>query len=737
MDLLASTAQQGAIDCVLHQRVLEGVLCIGWGAPLEDQFGAYELRQGPVHLVLRHSRDGADQLMRERPSEGRTDLRHLAHGCQAIEPCQERGLERGRDGKPKHGPSRIKAVARVGQHAALDHRLGQFLDEQRYAIGPIDDMFGDLLGQRLASGHPQDHLGALSRGQTTEADLCHVRAPDPGRRELWPEGDDQQGPEGGHPVDDEVQQVERGGVDPVHILEHHQYGPTRRQSLELGQEGPKRILLALLWREAERWIAIADRHGQQVRDQRDGLAEVNVCLRKQCLELVQPLLVRIVTPESRCPLELRDGREKRAVLVVRRAETAQADVWIIAQPLQYGLGEARFANAGLTRYQHDRAVAAFYLLPAAHQQLDLLIAAEQWRSGYTQGLEAAIDRARTDDSPDRHRVAEACDGHAPESEILEESTDVAAGAAVDNHRIRLGQRLKPRGQIGGLTDHLMFLRRALPDEITDDHQTSGNPNSHSQSCLRAGIESCHGRDQCQPGAYRALSVVFIRPRITEICEHAVAHVPGNKPPRFLDLLGTAAVVRANDFPQVLRVEPCRERCRANKISEHHRELTSLGLGPRRRRGSRSGLVELRNRTQYLPAMAERNTDFFEVMVGQIAQNAWINVVLGKGLRVLPQAKCVEPVRNLLHGGPPLSRCGLSEPWRLRKLYPFLLWMARTVVGTSVGPSIQPSWFNLTNGHREAATRHSIAAAGAGSPRGAPVIQFESKACGRSSKMTPG
>ena len=110
-------------------------------------------------------------------------------------------------------------------------------------------------------------------------------------------------PEGGHRVDDEVQQVERGGVDPVHVLEHHQHGPARRQSLELGQEGPER-LLALLRSEAERWIAIADRHGQQVRDQRDGFSEVNVCLREQRLKLVQPLLVRIVTPESRCPLEL-------------------------------------------------------------------------------------------------------------------------------------------------------------------------------------------------------------------------------------------------------------------------------------------------------------------------------------------------------------------------------------------------------------------------------------------------
>ncbi len=68
--------------------------------------------------------------------------------------------------------------------------------------------------------------------------------------------------------------------------------------------GLKRLLLALLRSEAERWIAVADRYRQQVRDQRDGLAEVSVCLRQHRLELVQPLLGRVLTPESGCPLEL-------------------------------------------------------------------------------------------------------------------------------------------------------------------------------------------------------------------------------------------------------------------------------------------------------------------------------------------------------------------------------------------------------------------------------------------------
>src|SRR5262249_15256570 len=136
--------------------------------------------------------------------------------------------------------------------------------------------------------------------------------------------------------------------------------------------------------------------------------------------------------------------------MVRRAEPAQSEVWIIAQPLQHGLGETRFADAGLTGYQDHRTIAAFYLLPASHQQLNLLITAQQGRSGYAQGLEPAIDRACTDDSPDRRRLAEARYGYTPEREIFEQSTDEAAGAAVDDHRIRFGQPPKPPGRGGRL-----------------------------------------------------------------------------------------------------------------------------------------------------------------------------------------------------------------------------------------------------------------------------------------------
>jgi hypothetical protein len=107
--------------------------------------------------------------------------------------------------------------------------------------------------------------------------------------------------------------------------------------------------------------------------------------------------------------------------------------------------------------------------------------------------------------------------------------------------------------------------------------------------------------------------------------------------------------------QVFRIEPGRERCRTNKISEHHREQAPLGFVPARRCRRYSNLIELCNRAQHFLAMPERDSDSFEVLVGQIAENGRINIVVGKTLRVLPEAKSAETIRNLLHGGHRLSQ----------------------------------------------------------------------------------
>jgi hypothetical protein len=52
-----------------------------------------------------------------------------------------------------------------------------------------------------------------------------------------------------------------------------------------------------------------------------------------------------------------------------------------------------------------------------------------------------------------------------------------------------------------------------------------------------------------------------------------------------------------------------------------------------------------NRRQHFPPMPERNAKFLEVLIGQMAEDRNINVVIGKTLGVLEHAELFEPVSN--------------------------------------------------------------------------------------------
>src|SRR6516164_7722567 len=81
------------------------------------------------------------------------------------------------------------------------------------------------------------------------------------------------------------------------------------------------------------------------------------------------------------------------VLVVRRAERAQAGVRFAGKPVDQGLGQARLADPGFAGKQHDAAFAALRLLPAPLQHRQLLVAADKRRARRAQCLEAALGAA--------------------------------------------------------------------------------------------------------------------------------------------------------------------------------------------------------------------------------------------------------------------------------------------------------------------------------------------------------
>ena len=66
-----------------------------------------------------------------------------------------------------------------------------------------------------------------------------VRPSDPGRRKLRPEGEDDQDPQGGDPINEQIEGHARSGIAPMHVLEHHQQGVVALPILRSEPTGPE------------------------------------------------------------------------------------------------------------------------------------------------------------------------------------------------------------------------------------------------------------------------------------------------------------------------------------------------------------------------------------------------------------------------------------------------------------------------------------------------------------------
>ena len=84
-----------------------------------------------------------------------------------------------------------------------------------------------------------------------------------------------------------------------------------------------------------------------------------------------------VALETGSTLDLGNDWPQRAVLEMRRTEIAQTGVGLLFQPLQHRRGHARLADPWLAGQQNDLTFAGFRPRPAAHQELEFLLAANQ------------------------------------------------------------------------------------------------------------------------------------------------------------------------------------------------------------------------------------------------------------------------------------------------------------------------------------------------------------------------
>jgi hypothetical protein len=215
-----------------------------------------------------------------------------------------------------------------------------------------------------AAGDLRHQSGLVAPVKAIERQYADLWLADPGHLELRAERHYQQHAQAAHALDGEVEQFARGRVDPMRVLENHDHRLLARQAHELVEERFQCPFLLALRTEAGQRVVFRTWQRQQIGDEGDVF--VGRCgARQQRFEFLQSDPGRVFAREPSCSAELLDKRKQRAVLVVGGAEIAQAEMYLRLETPCQRRGDARFADAGFTRDQHNLSIARFGAHPAA------------------------------------------------------------------------------------------------------------------------------------------------------------------------------------------------------------------------------------------------------------------------------------------------------------------------------------------------------------------------------------
>jgi hypothetical protein len=129
--------------------------------------------------------------------------------------------------------------------------------------------------------------------------------------------------------------------------------------------------------------------------------------------------------------------------------------------------------------------------------------------------------------------------------------------------------LESSGKIGRLTDYVLLLGRSCSNQVADHNKAGRDPDPNLQRRTGMRCELWNRLDKTERGTNRALRIMLMRSGIAEIGENAVAHVFRDEATIALEQFRAAAMIGADDAPQVLGVELSRKRGRADQVTKHY------------------------------------------------------------------------------------------------------------------------------------------------------------------------
>ena len=262
------------------------------------------------------------------------------------------------------------------------------------------------------------------------------------------------------------------------------------------------------------------------------------------------------------------------------------------EPGQQAFRDARLADAGLAREQHDPTLAELGLIPTAQQQLHLLLPANERRQrARAPRLEPADAGRLAAHLPRLHRLRQPLHLDGTERAAVEHPPHQPPRAGRDHDLAGRCDGLQPRRQVWRLADRRVLpVCRRLAELIADDNEPGGDADARLKGHVGSGLQRADRVEDGKAGAHGPLSVMFMSCRVAEIDEHAIAQILCDHTAEAFDLICAARLKGADDIALLLGIKSRGECGRPHHVAEHDREVSTLCLCnrwlARGRRGNR-------------------------------------------------------------------------------------------------------------------------------------------------------
>ena len=308
--------QQALISGVPHQRMLETE------APLQAAFfGKDNSRR---HQFCQHALEFAGASGATASSSENENCRPITAAIWATSRAPPRRSSR--------AISESLSVAGTGVVLAgrFHHALGQLLDEQRNAVSLGDDRGDRVRRQAVRRRDTGDQLRAFLAAEPAERQQRRMRPRQPRRHEIGPRRHHRQQPRLSDAVDQPRHHLERGGVDPVRVLQHDQHRIAVADAREhLDDQGQGRGLALRRCQRRRRCAAIGIDSSSA--SKRPRMSSEAVRRANTALEFLDPRVRHVGRRKTGARCEILDHGIKRAVAVIGRALQMDARMRLGAQ----------------------------------------------------------------------------------------------------------------------------------------------------------------------------------------------------------------------------------------------------------------------------------------------------------------------------------------------------------------------------------------------------------------------